>query len=274
MNEKTLSSILTSAAVAFMVVFSLTPFLYMFATSFSASPDYLTQGMNFTLVNYRDVLGVKSLHFLDYLKNSVIVSFISAVVTVLLASLAAYAITRLEMKGKIAILLFVLAVSMFPQISLIGYLFRAMMELDLINTYTALVLPYIAWILPLSLWILVSYFAQIPKELDRAAVMDGCSKWQILFKVLLPVSLPGVFSTALLAFIFAFNEFIFALMLTTDHQSRTIPVGIALFQGLHGETPWGQIMAASTLTTLPILLLTLSFQKHIVQGLTRGAVKG
>ena len=274
MNEETLSSILTSAAVAFMVVFSLTPFLYMFATSFSASPDYLTQGLNFTLVNYRDVLGVNSLHFLDYLKNSIIVSFVSAVVTVLLASLAAYAITRLEMKGKIAILLFVLAVSMFPQISLIGYLFRAMMELDLINTYTALVLPYIAWILPLSLWILVSYFAQIPKELDRAAVIDGCSKWQILFKVLLPVSLPGIFSTALLAFIFAFNEFIFALMLTTDYQSRTIPVGIALFQGLHGETPWGQIMAASTLTTLPILIFTLSFQKHIVQGLTRGAVKG
>lgn len=274
MNEEKLSAVLTAAAVAFMAVFSLTPFLYMFATSFSAAPDYLATGLNITFANYRDVLGVKSLHFLDYLKNSVIVSFVSAVVTVLLATLAAYAITRLEMKGKVAILLFVLAVSMFPQISLIGYLFRAMMELDLINTYTALVLPYIAWILPLSLWILVSYFAQIPKELDRAAVIDGCSKWQVLFKVLLPVSLPGIFSTALLAFIFAFNEFIFALMLTTDYQSRTIPVGIALFQGLHGETPWGQIMAASTLTTLPILLFTLLFQRHIVQGLTRGAVKG
>ncbi len=274
MSEEKLSYVLTAAAVVFMIVFSLTPFLYMVSTSFSASPDELTQGLDFTLANYRDVLGVKSLHFLDYLKNSVIVSFISAAVTVLLASLAAYAITRLEMKGKTAILLFVLAVSMFPQISLIGYLFRVMMELDLINTYTALILPYIAWILPLSLWILVSYFAQIPKELDRAAVIDGCSKWQILFKVLLPVSLPGIFSTALLAFIFAFNEFIFALMLTTDHQSRTIPVGIALFQGLHGETPWGQIMAAATLTTLPILVFTLLFQKHIVQGLTRGAVKG
>jgi len=105
-------------------------------------------------------------------------------------------------------------------------------------------------------------------------VIDGCTKWQVLFKVLLPVSLPGIFSTALLSFIFAFNEFLFALMLTTDFQSRTIPVGIALFQGLHGETPWGQIMAASTLTTLPILLFTLLFQRHIVQGLTRGAVKG
>jgi len=274
MKEETLSSILTFVAACFMAGFSLAPFLYMFATSFNASPDYLTGGFNFTLANYNDVLGVKSLHFLDYLRNSLVVSFVSSVATVLLASLAAYAITRLEMKGKAAILLFVLAVSMFPQVSLIGYLFRVMTELDLINTYTALVLPYIAWILPLALWILVSYFAQIPKELDRAAVIDGCTKWQVLFKVLLPVSLPGIFSTALLSFIFAFNEFLFALMLTTDYQSRTIPVGIALFQGLHGETPWGQIMAASTLTTLPILLFTLLFQRHIVQGLTRGAVKG
>jgi len=274
MKEETLSSALTFVAACFMGLFSLAPFLYMFATSFNASPEYLKGGFNFTLANYNDVLGVRSLHFLDYLRNSLIVSFVSSVVTVLLASLAAYAITRLEMKGKAAILLFVLAVSMFPQVSLIGYLFRVMTELDLINTYTALVLPYIAWILPLALWILVSYFAQIPKELDRAAVIDGCTKWQVLFKVLLPVSLPGIFSTALLSFIFAFNEFIFALMLTTDYQSRTIPVGIALFQGLHGETPWGQIMAASTLTTLPILLFTLLFQRHIVQGLTRGAVKG
>jgi multiple sugar transport system permease protein len=144
----------------------------------------------------------------------------------------------------------------------------------LINTWPALILPYIAWVLPLSLWILVSYFAQIPRDLDRAALMDGCSRWQTLTRVILPVAAPGIFSTLLLAFIFAFNEFMFALMLTTDHQARTIPVGIALFQGLHGQIPWGRIMAASVFTSLPVIALTLFFQRRIIQGLTRGAVKG
>ena len=146
--------------------------------------------------------------------------------------------------------------------------------LGLINTYAALVLPYTAWILPLSLWILTSYFAQVPADLDRAAVVDGCTRLAALRKVVLPVAAPGIFSTALLAFIFAFNEFLFALMLTTDHAARTVPVGIALFEGLHGQIPWGVVMAASTLTTIPVVLLTLFFQRRIVEGLTRGAVKG
>jgi multiple sugar transport system permease protein len=163
---------------------------------------------------------------------------------------------------------------MFPQISLVSYLFKVMTRLGWINTYNALILPYIAWILPLSLWILTSYFSQIPRELDRAAYVDGCSQWQALRKVIFPVAAPGLFSTGLLAFIFAFNEFMFALMLTADHRARTIPVGIALFQGLHGEIPWGNIMAASTLTTFPVIILTIFFQRHIIQGLTRGAVKG
>jgi len=178
------------------------------------------------------------------------------------------------MPGKVFILLFVLAVSLFPQISLVGYLFKLMTGLGWINTYYALVFPYTAWILPLSLWILISYFSQIPHELDRAARIDGCSSWQVLRKIIFPVALPGILSTGLLAFIFAFNEFLFALMLTTDHHARTIPVGIALFQGLHGEIPWGEIMAASAVTTLPIVIITMFFQRHIIQGLTRGAVKG
>ena len=256
-----------------MALFCLGPFLYMFAVSLSRRPDLIGAG-GFTLANYAAVLGTPSLHFTDYLRNSLVVSSLSAVVTVLIASMAAYAITRLEMKGKAAVLFFVLAVSMFPQVSLIGYLFKLMSDLGLINTYAALVAPYVAWILPLSLWILVSYFAQIPRELDRAALVDGCSPLQALFKVILPVALPGVLSTALLCFIFAFNEFIFALILTTDHAARTIPVGIAMFQGLHGEIPWGNIMAASAITTAPIMALTALFQRHIVQGLTRGAVKG
>ncbi len=257
-----------------MVLFSLIPFIYMVLVSFNVNPDFLDRGWLFTFAHYKDVLTEESLHFIDYLKNSIVVSAVSAVFTVFIASLCAYALTRLEMKGKAFILFLVLAVSMFPQVSMIAYLFKIMVSLGLINTYPALIMPYIAWTLPLSLWILVSYFAQIPKELDKAAIVDGCNEFQTLFKVVFPVALPGVFSTTLLAFIFAFNEFIFALILTTDYHSRTIPVGIAMFEGLHGQVPWGQIMAASAITMLPILAMTLIFQKHIIGGLTKGAVKG
>lgn len=276
MNETTLKSFLIWCGSLLMLVFCLLPFVYMAVISVSSNPYFLAAAIpfQFTLQHYRTLLTTDSLHFLDYLRNSLMVSAISAFLTVCLASPAAYAITRLNMPGKRFLLFLVLGVSMFPQISLMSYLFKFMASLGWINTYGALILPYIAWTLPLSLWILVSYFIQIPRELDRAALVDGCSRWQALRKVILPVAAPGIFSTALLAFIFSFNEFMFALMLTTDYQARTIPVGIALFQGLHGETPWGDIMAASTFSTLPLVILTLIFQRRIIQGLTRGALKG
>jgi multiple sugar transport system permease protein len=276
MNEERLKSFLTLIGSVFVVIFCLLPFVYMVIISVSKNPDFLSAptGFRFSLENYQAVLGMRSLHFIDYLRNSLLVSGISALFSILIAGLAAYSITRLALPGKTFIIFFVLAVSMFPQVSLVGYLFKFMTKLDWINTYNALIFPYIAWILPLSVWILVSYFAQIPKDLDKAALIDGCSHWQVLRKIIFPVAAPGLFSTALLAFIFAFNEFMFALILTTDYRARTIPVGIALFQGLHGEIPWGNIMAASTFTTIPVVILTIIFQRHIIQGLTRGAVKG
>ena len=274
MSEEKIKSFLTIVFSIFALLFTLMPFLYMLLVSLNFEPDFPTTGFDFTLSNYSSILQVKSLHFLDYLRNSLIVSATSAFITVFISALAAYAITRLELRGKTFILLFILAISMFPQISLIGYLFELMANIGMINTYPALILPYVAWILPLSLWILTSYFAQIPKELDKAAVVDGCSKLQVLFKVIFPVTLPGLFSTLLLSFIFAFNEFIFALILTIDHRARTVPVGIALFEGLHGEIPWGNIMAASVVAIIPVVAITLIFQRYIIQGLTRGAVKG
>jgi multiple sugar transport system permease protein len=276
MTESKVKSILTWFGAIAMILFCLAPFIYMALVSFADSADFLSaQGeFQFTPANYHSVVTVTSLHFFDYLRNSFVVSAVSALVTIIIAALAAYAITRIPLPGKGAILFAVLAVSMFPQISLISYLFRLMSSLGWINTYPALVLPYIAWSLPLTLWILVSYFSQIPGELDRAALIDGCNRWQILYRIIFPVAAPGLFSALLLAFIFSFNEFMFALMLTTDYHARTIPVGIALFQGLHGEIPWGEIMAASTVTTLPIVLITIIFQRRIIQGLTRGAVKG
>jgi multiple sugar transport system permease protein len=215
----------------------------------------------------------ESLHFAAFMRNSLIVSAVSAVISVFFAALAAYAITRLSLPGKLPFMFLILALSMFPPVSLVGYLYKLMTALGWINTYPALILPYVAWTLPLSLWILVSYFGHIPRDLDRAGLIDGCSRLQILLKIMFPSTAPGIFATLLLAFIFAFNEFLFALMLTTDHAARTIPVGIALFEGLHGQIPWGEIMAAATLATVPVVLLALVFQRRIIQGLTRGAVK-
>ncbi len=275
MNEERLKAWLVAAGSAFMLIFCLAPFLYMIAVSVSEDPLFLSKHIDFrfSLQHYKAVLSVESLHFMDYLLNSMIVSGLSALFTVLIATLAAYGITRLVLPGKVLLLYFVLALSMFPQISLISYLFKFMASLGWINTHKALILPYIAWTLPLALWILISYFVRIPRELDRAGLVDGCSRLQILRRIILPVAAPGIFSMLLLAFIFAFNEFLFAIMLTTDFKAQTIPVGVALFQGLHGETPWGSIMAASALSSIPLVILTLLFQRKIIQGLTRGAIK-
>jgi len=276
MSDETQVRLLYRAGALGIAIFSLGPILYMTLTAASARPDFLSPGAGFTVTaaHFVSVLGTTSLHFPEYLRNSLIVSGLSAAFCVGIASPAAYAITRLPLPGRIVFLLCILAVSLFPPVCMVSYLFQVMGDLGWINTYPALVLPYIAWILPLSLWILTSYFTQVPVDLDRAALIDGCSRLAILRKVVFPVAAPGIFSTALLAFIFAFNEFLFALMLTTDHAARTVPVGIALFEGLHGEIPWGVVMAASVLTTVPVILLTLVFQRRIIQGLTRGAVKG
>jgi len=276
MGERMISRTLLAAGAAFALLFCLAPFGYMLAVSAATRPDFLSPGVPFRLTadHLRAVTGEESLHFLDYLRNSLVISVLSAAACIAIASLAAYAVTRLRFRGKMGLLLFALAVSMFPQIGLVGYLYKVMSRLGWINTYQGLALPYVAWGLPLALWVLVSYFSSIPTDLDKAALVDGCTRVQALVKVVFPVALPGVFSAFLLAFILAFNEFMFALMLTTDYHAQTIPVGIALFQGLHGQMPWGQIMAASALTVAPVVVLTLVFQRHIIGGLTRGAVKG
>jgi len=275
MNTERFNIILIVPAVAFTLIFCLSPFIYMLLCAVSRTPDFLlpAKSFGFTLSHFYAAITSESLHFLAFLRNSVIISSISAIISVFCASLAAYAVTRLPWPGKRLFMLVVLALSMFPAVSLIGYLFELMSDLGWINTYLALIFPYVAWTLPLSLWILVSYFAQMPRELDKAALIDGCTRLQLLFRIIFPVAAPGIFSTMLLAFIFAFNEFLFALMLTTDYSARTVPVGIALFEGLHGQLPWGEIMAAAGVSILPVILLTLVFQRRIIQGLMQGAVK-
>ena len=276
MREESWIKLLKFLGAVFLLVFCLSPFIWMIVISFSSHPDFLSANVKFNLTfnNYVQVLFNSSVHILDYLKNSIIVSLVSAFFATFFASLSAYAITRLHFPGRILIPLVLLGFSMFPQISIVGYLFKLMTWLGWINTYYALVFPYITLGLPLALWIMLSYLSQLSTELDKAALIDGATRFQILRKIIFPVALPGAFSTFMLVFIYSFNEFLFALMLTIDYKARTIPVGIALFEGFYGQIPWGYIMAAAVIAIIPMILLIAFFQKYIIQGLTEGAVKG
>ncbi len=276
MREEAVKKMLLILGIVFMLAFCTAPFVWMTTVSLSRNPDFLSGGVAFaaTLGNYVDVLTIKSLHFLEYLRNSLAVSGTVAAACAIVAALGAYAVSRLEFRGRLVLSLAVLAFSMFPQISLIGYLYKLMRSTGLINTYIALIFPYIAWTIPLGFWILLSYMMQIPKGLDDAALADGAGRFLIFRRIILPIAAPGLLSAALLVFIAAFNEFLFALMLTTDQSARTVPVGIALFEGLHGQIPWGYIMAASTIASLPLVILAVFFQKYVIQDVTRGALKG
>lgn len=274
MTEANVKKILHMTGIVFLLTFTLVPLFWMALISLNERPDFLQHTtVVLSLKNYIDVISNANLHFLDYLRNSVIVAGATALMSAVIGASAAFAVSRISFPGKIMLVFVVLGLSMFPQICIVGYLYKFMANLGLINTYSGLILPYVAWSLPLALWLLMSYFGQIPRELDNAAHVDGANRAQILTKIIMPLALPGFFSTVLLLFMFAFNEFLFALMLTTNFKARTVSVGIALFQGMHGELPWGYIMAASVLSSIPVIMIALALQKYIIQGLTQGAVK-
>jgi len=274
-REDALRCALIIAGSVGLLVFALAPVAWMAWISFADRPDLVVQGeAAYGLGNYVDVLTEEELHFLDYFRNSLVISLVTALAVTASASLAGYAVSRLRFRGRVLVPLAVLAVSMFPPISIVGYLHRIFSQAGLLNTHLALILPYIAFTVPLGLWINMSYFAQIPRDLDRAAMIDGAGRLRTLTHVVLPVALPGIFSSFLLVLIACFNKFLFALMLTVDYRARTLSVGIAMFQGLHGEMPWGSLMAASVLTCAPLVALTLLFQRYVVQGLSAGALKG
>jgi len=276
MKEQRLIFLMKLLGAAALIIFCLVPFVWMILISLNKNPDFLSSQTSFvfTVDNYIEVLTNDSVYLLDYLRNSLIVSLSSAILATFFAGLSAYVITRMSFPGRVLIPLALLGFSMFPQIAIVGYLFEMMTWLGWTNTYLALIFPYITIGLPLALWIMLSYFSQLSPELDKAALVDGATRFQILIKIIFPISLPGALSTFMLVFIYSFNEFLFALMLTIDHKARTIPVGIALFEGLHGQIPWGYIMAAAVIAIIPVLLLITIFQKYIIQGLTEGAVKG
>jgi multiple sugar transport system permease protein len=205
--------------------------------------------------------------------NSLIVASATTLLCLIIGSLAGFALAWLGLKGKRVILGIALAISMFPPVATVSPLYLVIRALDLRDTWWALVMTHTTFALPLTLWILTSFFREIPKEIYKAAQIDGCTPLEAFYRILLPLSAPGLTTAAILVFIFSWNEFLFALTFTTTEASRTIPVGIALFPGLH-EIPYGDMAAASLIVTLPVILLTLVFQRRIVQGLTAGAVKG
>jgi len=205
--------------------------------------------------------------------NSAIIAASTTILSIIIGSLAGFGLAKLKIRYKTLILGFVLSVSMFPPIATVSPLYIIIRALGLRDTWLALIITYTTFSLPLSIWILTNFFREIPDELYRAARVDGCSPFQAFYKIMLPLSAPGFFTAAILIFIFSWNEFLFALTFTSTTASRTIPVGIALFPGLH-EVPWGDIAAASVVVTIPLIILVFAFQKRIIEGLTAGAVKG
>lgn len=213
--------------------------------------------------------------FTRALVNSLGIALISTVIAVTLAAMAAYAITRLEFPGKRAILTAALAIAMFPPISIVGPLFDMWRSLGLFNTWPGLIIPYMTFTLPLAIYTLSAFFREIPPELEQAAQVDGATPSQALVKVIAPLAAPGLFTTLILVFIFAWNDFVFAFALTSTTAAQTVPAAIALFPGASQFTqPTGSIAAASIVVTVPIVVMVLFFQRRIVAGLTAGAVKG
>ena len=238
------------------------------ATLFEVPPIVPRQ---FTLYHYRALFDQQQ--FWLPMRNSLVVASATTALAIVIATLAAYGLTRLQFRGRTFLLAVVLAVSMLPQVSLVPPLYLGLRAAHLLDTYTGLVLPYLSFALPLSIWLLVGYFRQLPSEVEDAALIDGASRMQALWHVVLPLAWPGVATAAILTFLYCWNEFIFALSFTLGPERQTAPVAIALFRGRY-QVPWGEILAAAVVTTLPVVAVVVAFQRRIVEGLTAGAMKG
>lgn len=265
-----------AAGVAIVLIVALFPFLWMALSSvkmlrelYTVPPHWLPSDP--TLEHYRKVLFASNIP--RYFLNSVAISFGSTAIALALAVFASYGLARFSFKGKGAAQAFVLVGQLLPTAAIIVPLFVTLKAFGLVNTYLGLILVYTILTLPLSVWMLTSYFRAIPVELEEAAIIDGASRLSILFRITLPLSLPGLVSIVLFSFVTTWNEFIFALVFAQDSRVKTLPIGIAEFTG-EFTTDWGAVMAASLIMTLPIVVLFLALQRLFVGGLTAGAVKG
>jgi trehalose/maltose transport system permease protein len=264
------------AAVVLIVVVALFPFYYAILTSLQSGTEifemrYFPKSLDFS--NYVSVFTGQN--FILNVFNSILVASTTVAFALFLAVTASYALARVRFRGRGLLLMTILAVSMFPQIAVLAGLFELIRYIGIYNTPWALILSYTIFTLPFTVWVLTTFMRDLPVEIEEAAIVDGATPWVIITKVFLPLLWPALVTTGLLAFIGAWNEFLFALTFTSSETMRTVPVAIALLSGATAyETPWGKIMAASVIVTVPLVVLVLIFQRKIVAGLTAGGVKG
>ncbi len=262
--------------VAVIVVIAVFPFYYAILTSFKAGTALFEVNYwptSISLVNYTTVLTTGS--FIRSLGNSLLVAVLVVAASLLLAVTASYALARVNFRGRALLMLTILSVSMFPQIAVLAGLFELIRWIGIFNTPFALIFSYMIFTLPFTVWVLTTFMRDLPIEIEEAAIVDGASPWVIITQVFMPLMWPALVTTGLLAFITAWNEFLFALTFTSSDAQRTVPVAIALLSGgSQFEIPWGNIMAASVIVTVPVVVLVLIFQRRIISGLTAGGVKG
>jgi multiple sugar transport system permease protein len=260
------------------LIWCLLPVVWIISLSFKSldetsagSPQFLPE--NPTIDNYTAIL--QDGDFTRALINSFGIALIATFLSVIFATLAAYAFARLEFKGKRLVLSLAIAIAMFPVVALVGPLFDMWRTFGLFNTWPGLIIPYMSFTLPLAIWTLSAFFREIPWEMEQAAQVDGATSWQAFRKVIVPLAAPGVFTAAILTFFFAWNEFVLAISLTSTTSSRTVPAQMSFFVGPDPfNPPYGQLATASVIVTVPVIIIVLLFQRKIVAGLTSGAVKG
>ncbi|KAB2925440.1 MAG: carbohydrate ABC transporter permease [Candidatus Contendobacter sp.] len=264
------------ALVAAIILYSVFPFYYAIVTSLKAGSQLFSVEYFPTTWNWDNYVSVfREQPFAYNLLNSVLVSSAVVALSLFFGVTAAFALGRVQFRGRGLLLMTVLGVSMFPQVAVLSGMFELIRGFGLYNNLLGLVISYMIFTLPFTVWVLTTFMRDLPKELEEAAIMDGANPWEIIVKVFMPLMWPALVTTGLLAFIAAWNEFLFALTFTLTNTQRTVPVAIALISGASQyELPWGNIMAASVIVTLPVVVLVLIFQRRIVSGLTAGAVKG
>jgi trehalose/maltose transport system permease protein len=276
MLARSLKRLAFLVVVALIVVYAMFPFYWAIVSSLRSGQALFSTALiprHPSLDNYVAVFAEQP--FARNIVNSLIVAGISVGLSLALAVPASYALGRIAFRGRTALLFAFLGVSMFPQIAVLSGMFEIIQRLGLYNSLLGLSLTYLLLTIPLTVWVLTAFMRDLPREIEEAAIVDGASAWVLIWRVLLPLMAPAIVATGLLAFICAWNEFLFALTFTLSAETRTVPVAIALISGATGyELPWGNIMAASVVVTVPLVVLVFVFQHRIVAGLTAGAIKG
>jgi trehalose/maltose transport system permease protein len=275
-----LSRTLFYVVLAIIFVYIVFPFYWAFRSSISPDGELFVTPVHYwpnapTFDHYAQVLGDGQ--FIRALGNSTIVAGATTLLSLFIGTVGAYALGRFRFRGRLVVLYLILSMTMFPSIAILGSLFDLVQRFGLYNNPLSLVITYLVFTLPFTVWVLTSFFQSLPKELEEAAYVDGCTPIQTLYKVMLPLVAPGMVTTGLLAFIAAWNEFLFAVSFIQTPDKRTVPLAIFLFATSSGggyEIPWGAIMAGTIIVTIPLVVLTLIFQNRIISGLTAGAVKG